>query len=414
MDDTISLEKVETLNISLEELKCKLDRFIASRDPRSNDINTESSYNWILRGALAYFATLESDFLGASNDSGIPRMQSDHFANTFYRLSNTLNSYCQKLNISRKNSKNWDILSDIRTLIVHSGGAVKQLTVIDDSNFKDAQLDRIKKIDKHSSNVLFPKKEQREQDYMISIQLDKHDRTRNSHRNDVDYDWNKENFVTKAIFINSENIKNTILSEINNFLDLANNQATVDEKPEKLPSKAKPIVVDNLDLDKLAGMLNNKIRGGYMIENGQRHWDGFGLKRLLDYSHHRYGEPQNNTVSIIEEVIKAQINTFWEAYQNETISDNCLPSLNVFKVFAKYLPDYDRKCYFEGEKIYNDIAPNFNSDTNKQETDVDYLIKFICVIHEQTEIRLSLKNTPNGIICDYIYQCVKQHCLRNQ
>lgn len=122
----------------------------------------------------------------------------------------------------------------------------------------------------------------------------------------------------------------------------------------------------------------------------------------------------NGTAILYKEVIKAQINKFWEAYQNETISDNCLPSLNVFKVCAKYLPDYDRKCYFEGEKIYNDIAPDFNSDTNKQETDVDYLIKFICVTHEQTEIRLNLENTSNGIICDYIYQCVKQHCLRNQ
>ncbi|AUV74089.1 hypothetical protein C1940_16620 (plasmid) [Lactiplantibacillus plantarum subsp. plantarum] len=412
MNNTIFLKKVETLNISLEELKGKLDRFIASRDPRSTDINTESSYNWILRGALAYFATLESDFLGASNDSGIPEMQSDHFANTFYRLSNTLNSYCQKLNISRKNSKNWDILSDIRTLIVHSGGAVKQLTALDDSNFKDDQLERIIKLDSTPLSKILKLKSPNA-DYRITIQLDKHDRTRNSHKNDVDYDWNKENFVTKAIFFNSEDIKNTVLSEINKFLDLANNRTTVEEKPEKLPSKAKPIVVDNLDLDKLAEMLNNKDRGDYMIENGQNYWDGFGLKRLLDYAHHKYDEPQNNTVSIIEEVIKTQINKFWEAYQDETISDNCLPSLNVFKVFAKYLPDYKKKGYLEGAKILN-IVPNFNSNTIKQETDVDYLIEFICVIHEQTEIKLDLENTPNGIICDYIYQCVKQHCLRNQ
>lgn len=412
MNDTISLEKVETLNISPKELKGKLDRFIASRNTRSVDINTENSYNFILRGALDYFATLESDFLGASNDSGIPEMQSDHFANTFYRLSNTLRSYCQKLNIPRNISKNWNILLVIRTLIVHSGEPLSQLKAIDDSNFKDDQLERIIKLDSTPLSKILQLNSPNAE-YMITIQLDKHDRARNSHINDADYDWNKENFVTKPIFINSENIKNTVLSEINKFLDLANNQATVEEKLEKLPSKAKPIVVDNLDLDKLAGMLNNKIRGGYMIENGQRHWDGFGLKRLLDYAHHRYGEPQNNTVSIIEEVIKTQINKFWDAYQDETISDNCLPSLNVFKVFAKYLPDYKEKGYLEGAKILS-IVPNFNSNTIKQETDVDYLIEFICVIHEQTEIRLSLENTPNGIICDYIYKCVKQHCLRNQ
>lgn len=73
-----------------EELKEKFESIVDSRMNELHFANTEGTLTWIVRGSIDYFSSLRYDFLGKNNDSGIPSMEADHFANNFYRLSNTL------------------------------------------------------------------------------------------------------------------------------------------------------------------------------------------------------------------------------------------------------------------------------------------------------------------------------------
>lgn len=132
---------------NVSDLIKDFDEIVQSHPGEFKFSNTEAALSWIVRGGLDYFDKLDSDFLGKGNASGIPSMETDHFANNFYRLSNTLDYLCELWKIKLDKPKEWQLLSDIRTFIIHSGERVDRIESLTLKDYKDAQLGRIFKKD---------------------------------------------------------------------------------------------------------------------------------------------------------------------------------------------------------------------------------------------------------------------------
>lgn len=365
--------------------------------------NTEAALSWIMRGGLNYFNKLDSDFLGEGNASGIPSKETDHFANNFYRLSNCLEYLCKLWKVCIIESEEWKLLKDIRTLIVHSGEQVSNLFSLEIKDYKDAQLGRILK---KSEDNLYRIFYHEDADYHIQIWTDKHDASKNRPENEVDYDERKENFRDIDIFLNAADVRNIILSQMEMFISIINEKEQCITKIKKLPEVVKEKVVIDGDFDKLEACIRNKQRGGYSIENGKHIWRGFGLKRLWEYVSFSFGI-SHEVETKIKEIISENLNKFWDAYNNETLGDDDLPSLDIRIVFIDYTPDYESKDYFEGEKLFTRIAPDFNSKDIQTSTDVDYLFGFICEVNTALKASLNLKNDVNGVVCDYYVKSVE-------
>ena len=387
---------------NVSDLIKDFDEIVQSHPGEFKFSNTEAALSWIVRGGLDYFDKLDSDFLGEGNASGIPSMRTDHFANNFYRLSNTLDYLCDLWKISLNQPKEWNLLKDIRTLIVHSGEQLTSFASIELEHYKDAQLGRIFKKDED----MFSKYDSdNEFDYRIQVWTDKHDTSKRS-ENEVDYDNRKQNFRDIDILLNAADVRNIILSRIELFISEVKGKSPDVKKTPKLPEAVKGQIVVDGDFDKLEALIRNKHRGDYIIENEEAIWFGFGLKRLWKYVSYRFGI-QKNVQEVIKNIISSRLSEFWSAYNDETISDYELPSLDIRDVFKEYLPEYDKKHYLEGEKLFIHIAPMFNRKDSLDSTDVDYLLRFVYVAQEALGTSLNLKNDVNGVVCDYFVKSVE-------
>lgn len=58
------------------------------------------------------------------------------------------------------------------------------------------------------------------------------------------------------------------------------------------------------------------------------HWNGFGLKRLYEYSQRRL-DISDEVKNIIKERINARISKYWDDYQNENLTEDDLPDLDI-------------------------------------------------------------------------------------
>lgn len=376
------------------------DEIVQSHPGEFKFSNTEAALSWIVRGGLDYFDELDSDFLGEGNSSGIPSMETDHFANNFYRLSNTLDYLCDLWKISLNQPKEWNLLKDIRTLIVHSGEQLTKIASIELEHYKDAQLGRIFKKDEDLFSRYHGDKKF---DYRIQVWTDKHDKSRRR-ENEVDYDNRKQNYRDIDIFLNATDVRNIILVQVKNFIAAVDGKPIENKPLKELPSAVKEQVVDNLDFDKLENLVKNKHRGGYFIENGEAIWDGFGLKRLYQYASGRFFIP-NDVRDAIKQIISDRVEEFWNDYNDETIDDYEIPSLDVFKVFREYTPEFDRKGYVESKSLH--IAPAFNKKDGVSSPDIDYLLRFISAVNAALGVELDLENNVNGVICDYFVKSVE-------
>ncbi|MDN7146516.1 hypothetical protein QS460_11330, partial [Liquorilactobacillus mali] len=317
--------------IQLEE---ELNAIINSRVDKKKYANTKAGLSWILRGGVRYFTNLDSNFLGKGNESGIPSMEADHFANNFYRLSNTLDYLSKLWNINIDNSKEWNLLEDIRTLIVHSGEQLSNIKLLGIKDYKDAQLGRILKKNKRTFSQLF---KESDFDYQIQVWTDKHDATKNHSENEVDYDERKQNFRDIDVYIDAQNVKQIILERVEQFVSCINAQKPQIKPIKKLPEAIKKQVLDDLNFYKLEELLRSKCRGGYFVENEESYWYGFGLENLWDYVFNAYDIP-NNVRKKVKEIIQERLGEFWNAYNDSTIEANELPSLDIRDVFKSYTP----------------------------------------------------------------------------
>lgn len=84
-----------------------------------------------------------------------------------------------------------------------------------------------------------------------------------------------------------------------------------------------------------------------------------------------------------------------------------MPSLDIRDVFKEYTPEYEKKHYLEGEKLFIHIAPMFNRKDSLDSTDVDYLLRFIYAAQEALGTSLNLENDVNGVVCDYFVRSVE-------
>lgn len=409
----LKLKGISKFNGSIDDLKCKVDDFV-ERNPNTNKfLNTKASLICIIRGSLSYFDKLDSKFLGDNNDNGIPNESADHFVNTFYRLSNSLDYLFRMWHKqgSYPYSENWNILSDIRTLIVHSGEQITNLSSVKSvgfKNYKDVQLDRLLNTKSNSCKCMklcYP--ESSNFDYLITYGTDRHDLSKSRRENDLNYDNDHENFDEIVILINAKDVRDVVLSEVEQFLNQEYGKPVPTKTSKVLPEEVKKQVVRNCDFDKLENLISKRSRGGYVIDDGAR-WAGFGLKRIMKYVSSKKSSVSDSVKNEIESVISTRLNEFCNSYNDLNSDDFDVKSLDCRDVFNDYLPTYELKSYLEGEKLFSNIAPDFNCKDRNDSVDVDYLLKFICRIQNALGQSLNLEGTVDDLICEYVVKSVEK------
>lgn len=402
--EPICLTTNQQFTSTVEQLKKDLDKIVQGRMEEDHFANTEGSLTWIIRGGIDYFGNLNADFLGEGNASGIPSMETDHFANNFYRLSNTLYYLGKLWKINIDKSTQWKLLEDIRTLIVHSGEQVMHVESLALKEYKDTQLGRIFKAQETMFQIPY---EFTKYDYRITIWADKHDQSKKRPENEVDYDRKNQNYRDIDILLSAKDVRQIVLAQIEKFIGVALNRNPQVRPVKKLPDAIKNDVIESMNIDKLEQLVRNKKRGGYIIENGIHVWSGFGLKRLWQYIEHRF-IISNEVRAEIQKIIQRRLEKYWESYNNELVDDYDLPSLDVRIVFKEYTPKYKLKSYLEGEKLFDYIVPAFNHKEGNDNSDIDYLLQFISYANKALDTELCLENTAEGIICDYFVKSVEK------
>lgn len=402
--EPICLTTNQQFTSTVEQLKNDFDEIVQVRMEEDHFANTEGSLTWIIRGGIDYFWNLDADFLGSGNDSGIPSMETDHFANNFYRLTKALDYLGKLWKISVDKSTEWKLLEDIRTIIVHSGEQVTHVESLALKEYKDTQLGRIFKAQETTLRIPY---EFTKYDYRIIIWADKHDQSKKRPQNEVDYDRKNQNYRDIDILLSAKDVRQIVLAQIEKFIGVALNRDPQVRPVKKLPDAIKNDVIESMNIDKLEQLVRNKKRGGYIIENGIHVWSGFGLKRLWQYIEHRF-IISNEVRTEIQKVIQRRLEKYWESYNNELVDDYDLLSLDVRIVFKEYTPKYELKSYLEGEKLFDYIAPAFNHKEGNDNSDIDYLLQFISYANKALDTELCLENTAEGIICDYFVKSVEK------
>lgn len=390
-----------------ENLKNKLDQNIEKYQNEITFKNTEALLVWIIRGCIDYFDNLKSDFLGEGNTSGIPNMQADYFANNIYRLVNAIDYFSRLWKFDIVKNKEILLLLDIRTLIVHSGEQLTKVESLELANYKDSQLGRIFSSKRHNPFNFIG--EFSDMDYCIQVWNDKHDKSKRKCLVEVDYDMKKENYYDISIYLKADDVRNIMLLYVSYFLDNSDKAPNLRKEVKKLPDIKNRVINEkdfDINFDKIATFVSKDLRGGYIIESGIHHWNGFGLKRLLEYSRCHSGI-SDKVLDIILERIQNVVSRYWDDYQNDDIPDDELPDLDIRKVFSAFTPKFELKHYLEGEKLFKYIAPYFNTRDGQDSTDIEYLVRFINEVTLALGKKLNLEQTVDGLICDYFVQSIQ-------
>lgn len=245
-------------------------------------------------------------------------------------------------------------------------------------------------------------------DYCLVIWIDEHDKTNKKNLAEVDYHLRNESYRDLSIYLKSADVRNIILSYIQDFLDAGNGSKT-STKVKKLPNIKERIINEeepNINFDTIANLISKDLRGGYFKENGIEYWNGFGLKRLYEYAQRCLDIPDEVT-KIIMDKIQNIISTYWDDYQNEHVSADALPDLDIRAVFADFTPTFKHKYYLEGEKLFSRIAPYFNTRDRHNATDIDYLARFMNEASLALGKPFHLEQTVDHLVCDYFVQSIQ-------
>lgn len=390
-----------------KELKEKFKEKVDIYQTPTTFSNTEAPLLWIIRGSIEYFDKLDNDFLGAGNESGIPSMKADHFANNTYRLINAIEYLSELWKLKIEKSDELKFLLDIRTLIVHSGELINKVESLKLEGYKDSQLGRIFNR-KECRAFPFPE-EYSDMDYCIDVWNDKHDKTKKHNLSKVDHHVENESYYDTDIYFKSSDVRDIMLCYIEKFVDCGSKTKTP-QKVKELPDiKAKVIDVESdiINFDKIADLISKDLRGGYFKERKIEYWDGFGLKRLYDYSK-KHLDTLDKVRVIIKERMHTVMSKYWDDYQDENLTIDDLPDLDIRTVFTEFTPEFEYKGYLEGEKLFDYIAPFFNTrNYADKRTDVDYLNMFINEASNALEKELSMGESVEDLVCDYFIQSIQ-------
>lgn len=405
MNDIRIVPKASFIGTS-QELKRKFNDMILYYNNDTTYANTEAAVTSIINGCIDYFFALDEEFLGEGNNSGIPDIKADHFANNIYRLTNAINYLSGLWKIKVKRSKEIIFLQDIRTLIVHSGESVNNLASLEIKGYKDSQLGHI--FSRCKSRAFCFNNEFSEMDYCIQIWNDKHDRRKQYHISEVDYHIRNESYLDISVYVDHKDIRHIVLSYIDEFLNQKSESKRV-EKNIKLPSKIKDKVINKdtheIDFAKIAKLIRSKSRGGYYIENKIEYWNGFGLERLYIYAKAKKEIPYEVREYILDTIENVMLK-FWDNYQDTDLLDEKIPDLDIRKIFSECTPSFELKSYLEGQKLFISIAPYFNTRNRNDKTDIDYLLQFIKEVNATLEGSINIEQTVDNLICDYFIQSI--------
>lgn len=407
--DKIMLNPHMQFSDTAEELKDKFEEVVEAYQSPMSYANTQASLFWIIHGSIEYFDQLDEDFLGEGNECGIPNMKADHFANNINRLLKSIDylSRLWKLNIEK--SDELKLLLDIRTLIVHSGEQLTKIESLKLKGYKDSQLGRIFSSKKHRAFIFT--EEHKDMDYCIEVWNDKHDKTKKDNLIKVDHHITNQSYVDISIYLKYSDVRDIMLSYIKKFVDSAN-----DSKPKKkikkfpkIKNKFINMESETIHFDKIANLLLKGNKGDYVVENEVAHWNGFGLKRLYEYSKEHLDTDDKNR-EIINEKIHTAMSKYWDDYQDENLSVDEFDfyCLDIRTVFKKFTPKFKLKGYLEDEKLFNHIAPFFNTNNNiDKKTDEDYLNMFVNAASNALGKELVMRDSVEDLVCDYFVQSIQ-------
>lgn len=398
-------------NTSAEELKDKFNKCQKNHETETTYHYSEASAAWIIRGCIEYFDQLDNAFLGMGNGSGIPDMKADYFANNLYRLHNAMKSLGDSWGLDYKILDEFQILIDIRTLIVHSGEKIADVKSLELKGYNNSQLWRIASSEEDNPIILlkyFNNEDLAKMDYCLEIGSDKRDQSKKHHLSTVDYHIQNESYCDQTIYLKAVDVRNIAFTEIENFINSADKVKLV-KIPRKLPDTKVVIVKEEneVDFDKIAQLVSKDLRGGYSIENGIEHWNGFGLKRLMEYTK-KSSEISEEARNIICERIINVMSNYWDNYLDANTPDEELFDLDVMKIFSDFTPNFEYKHYLEGEKLFTRIAPYFNTKDRGASTDINYLVIFIDEISRALNKEFNLKQSVNELVCDYIIKSIEK------
>lgn len=389
-----------------KELQDKLNEKIERCQNLTTYANTEASLVWIIRGSIEYFYNLDDGFLGAGNASGIPNIEADHFANNIYRLINAIDYLGRLWKLKIEKNKEIKLLLDIRTLIVHSGEQLTKVESLELEGYKDSQLGRV--ISRKGKNPFHFSNEFSSMDYCIQIWNDKHDKTKKHNLSKVDHHIDNESYFDIEIYLKATDVRNIILYHVEKFLDYGG-ESRINEEPKALPDIKNKVINEetgSINFDKIAELVSKNLRGGYAKENGVDHWDGFGLKRLYEYSQNRF-DISDEVRTIIKESIITRISKYWDDYQNKSLTEDDLQILDIRSVFSDFTPNFGDKSYLENEKLFDFIAPFFNTKNQHDATDIAYLAQFINEAEKSLGKRLHIEQSVDSLVCEYFVQSIQ-------
>lgn len=400
------LTSTRLFSSTAKELTNDLEKLLQSNESPTTYANTIASLIWIIRGCIDYFDKLDPSFLGKGNASGVPDMKADHFVNNVYRLTNAIDYLGRQWDIDVEKSDELMFLLDIRTLFVHSGEQVTGIKSLKLEEFKDSQLGHI--FHRHDHNPFRFRGEFSNMDYCLVIWNDKHDNTKKKNLAVIDHHIKNESYRDISIYLKSDDIRDILLSYIQDFLNTGIGKETSTEV-KKFPVKKEKIINEedkNINFDAIANLISKDLRSGYSKENGIEYWKGFGLKRLYEYVELRI-DISDEVKKIIMDRIQNVISKYWDDYQNEHVPDDELPNLDIRTVFADYTPSFELKHYLEGQKLFDRIAPFFNTRNRHDLTDVDYLAQFIYTASTALDKQFNLEQSVDQLVCDYIVQSIQ-------
>ncbi|MGL6057364.1 MAG: hypothetical protein ACRC17_03470, partial [Culicoidibacterales bacterium] len=133
----------------------------------------------------------------------------------------------------------------------------------------------------------------------------------------------------------------------------------------------------------------------------------FGLKRLLFYIENSNDIP-SDVIEKIKEIIRETLAEYYRSYNDTSIDDSDLPSLDIRAVFSDYIERFEKNEYIR-EKLFTNIAPAFHKKEGNEVTDIDYLLKFICAANQKLGIELNLETSVHGVICQYFVKSVEKN-----
>ncbi|EOH59640.1 hypothetical protein [Enterococcus mundtii] len=401
----MELKTDKIFNQDINEMKRILDDNVQKFQNELTFYNSEASLIWIIRGCIDYFYNIEESFLGEGNDSGIPSEIADHFSNNIYRLVNAIDYLSKLWEIDIRKSAQIKLLIDIRTLIVHSGEQINDLKSLELKSYKDIQLGRI--FYKKSNLGIIPLHDFKNNDYIIQIWADKHDKTKRYNLSDSSHSQKKEAYKDIDIYLNAKEIKNIILSHIEDFV-IKGKEKNLKKKKYELPD-IKHIMLNQengeIDFNKLALLVSKGSRGGYDVYDDLEDWDGFGLQKF-----YLYLDEKSDIVPAIKAICKVKIETtisnYWDDLNDENKEDYEIQSLNILTVFEEYTPKYKLKHYLENQKLFDKIAPFFNKKHSFISEESSYLPLFVSEVEKVLNLKLNTNQNVNDIVCEYIYLSV--------